>query len=105
MVGALVTGAVIGLFAALYARRVYPSQLVQKIDDPSFVLTDAWIEANPFLIRGGPRYFDVSPELVYFSLAGALFALVVTLIVEAFRRGISRARRAPRSSPRSTDST
>ena len=97
MVGALVTGAVIGLFAALYARQVYPSQLVQKVDDPSFVLTDAWIEANPFLIRGGPRYFEMSPELVYFPLTGALCALTVVLIAEVIRRVILRERRAPRS--------
>lgn len=96
LVSALVTGSVIGLFAVLYARRVQPTLLIQKVDDPSFALTDAEIEANPLtaVMRGGPSYFDLSPALVYFPVAGALCALFVVLIVAAIRRVIPRDRHA-----------
>ncbi len=101
MVAALATGAVIGLFAALYARRVQPIVLIQNFDDPSFVLTDAWIEAHPMMVSGGPRHFDVSPELVYFPLTGALCALVIVVAFEATRCVISRGRasRSPHDGP------
>lgn len=87
LVSALLIGAGTGLVVALYARQVQPALLIQPVKDPSFVPTDTDI-GSLSAIRGAPPYFDMSPELVYFPLAGALCAAIVRVILESARRMI-----------------
>lgn len=88
----VVVGAGIGLIAVAYSRSIPPELLILPVTDPSFVLTDAMIAANPTSIYGAPKYVDASPELVYFPLAGPLCAVAISLILEAARRSITRSR-------------
>lgn len=86
---AAIIGAGVGLAVAFYARNTPPRLLVEPVTDPSFVLTDAIIAANPTGLHDVPYKLSVSPELVYFPLLGALSAVIVLVILNAAHRGIA----------------
>lgn len=82
---AAIIGAGVGLAVTFYARHFLPRLLVEPVTDPSFVLTDAVIAANPSGLHNAPYRLTLSPEVVYFPLLGVLSATIVLLTLEATR--------------------